>query len=181
MVNSLLRRTTKSDRQQSRTKLLKLTLLFFLIAEFAEGSAALVTNPEFLLNFLLTWELFHLFSFSTIFLLVIFEFAWKLEEIKNYDLRKVSTGILMVILLLILATFLIFHDYTGSQDFEHMYVYLILNSVLTRIFFEYGQNPLIPWLIFPVIGGIMAIYLDLPHKPKSEVLKNSRFVIFSVG
>ncbi|MFX0123553.1 MAG: acyltransferase family protein [Candidatus Hodarchaeota archaeon] len=177
VVNSLLRRTTKSDRQQSRTRLLKRTFLFFLIAEFAEGSAALVTNPEHLVNFLLTWELFHLFSFSTIFLLVIFEFAWKLEESRNYNHRKLSVSILVAILVLILGIFLIKHDYTNSKSFGQMYVDLTLDSILTRMIFEYGQNPLIPWLIFPIIGGIMAIVLDLPNKQKFEVWKNAKFLL----
>ncbi len=177
VVNSLLRRTTKADRQQSRIRLLKRTLLFFLIAEFAEGSTALVTNPEYLLNFLLTWELFHLFSFSTIFFLIIFEFTWKMEDIRNYCHRKVSLSVLVVVLIIILGIFLIFHDYTSSQGFGQMYVDLTIDSILTRMLYEYGQNPLIPWLIFPVIGGIMAIFLDLPHKHKPEVLKNARYVL----
>ena len=57
VVNSLLRRITKSDRKQSRTRLLKRTFLFFLIAEFAEGSTAIVTNPEYFLNYLYNYSL----------------------------------------------------------------------------------------------------------------------------
>lgn len=177
VVNSLLRRKTKSDRQNSRTRLLKRTFLFFLIAEFGEGSTALVNNPEYLINFLLTWELFHLFSFSTIFLLGIFELAWKLEEIKNFDYRKVTAFMLSIILIGILGAFLLIHDYTSSQGFERMYIDLNIDSFLSRAIFEYGQNPLIPWLIFPVIGGITAIYLDLPHNSTSEVTKRSRFTL----
>ncbi|MFW9905560.1 MAG: hypothetical protein ACFFFH_14555 [Candidatus Thorarchaeota archaeon] len=177
VVNSLLRRKTKSDRQNSRIRLLKRTFLFFLIAEFGEGSTAFVNNPEYLINFLLTWELFHLFSFSTIFLLGIFEIAWKLEEIKNYNYRKVSVFTLFIILVSILSVFLIIHDYASNQGFEQMYIDLNIDSFLSRTLFEYGQNPLIPWLIFPVIGGIAAIYFDLPHNSKPGVLKKARFTI----
>ncbi|MFX0126302.1 MAG: hypothetical protein ACFFAE_21960 [Candidatus Hodarchaeota archaeon] len=177
VVNSLLRRKTKSDRQNSRTRLLKRTFLFFLIAEFGEGSTALVNNPEYLINFLLTWELFHLFSFSTIFLLGIFEIAWKLEEIKNYDYKKVSLFTLSIILVSILGIFLVIHDYTSSQGFGRMYIDLTIDSFLSRTIFEYGQNPLIPWLIFPVIGGITAIYFDLPHNQIPEVSKRGRFTL----
>jgi len=179
VVNSLLRRKTKSDRQQSRTRLVKRTFLFFLIAEFAEGSAAIVTNPEYIINFLLTWELFHLFSFSTIFFLAIFEFAWKLEEIKNFNHRGVCITILTIIMMVILGIFLTIHDYTSSQSFEQMYVNLSINSILSRAIFEYGQNPLIPWLLFPVIGGIVAIFLDLPHKQKSDVSKNAKIALLT--
>lgn len=179
VVNSLLRRKAKSERQQSRTRLLKRTFLFFLIAEFAEASAAIVTNPDYIINFLLTWELFHLFSFSTIFFLVIFEVAWKLEETKNFNHRRVCVTILTIILIVILGVFLTIHDYTSSQSIEQMYVDLSINSILSRAIFEYGQNPIIPWLLFPVIGGIMAIFLDLPHKQKLEVSRNARIAILT--
>ncbi|MFX1283773.1 MAG: hypothetical protein ACFFB5_08960 [Promethearchaeota archaeon] len=179
VVNSLLQRTTESDRNNSRTRLIKRTLIFFIIAEFAEGATALVTNPKYLINYLLTWELFHLFSLTTIFLLLIFELAWKLEYKKAYDYRKVSSGVLIFFLGSILAIFLLIHDYSSGLAIEKLYVDLTLDSILKRAMFEYGQNPVIPWLSFPIIGGITANFLDLPHEQKKAVGKKLRLALLS--
>ncbi|UCE14547.1 MAG: hypothetical protein JSV04_05050, partial [Candidatus Heimdallarchaeota archaeon] len=180
VVNSLLRKNTEFERRDSRTRLLKRTILFFIIAEFAEGATGLVTQPEYLLNFLFTWELFHLFAFSTIFLLLIFEISWKLEEkgiSRNY--RKVSISILALFLIFILLIFLLIHDYTNSRMIETMYVDLTIDYILKRFIFEYGQNPLIPWLSFPILGGIVAIFLNMPNEAKAVAVKKTRLTLFS--
>ncbi len=180
VVNSLLRRSSSNfERRNSRTRLLKRAVIFFLVAEFCEGSAGLVTNPEYLLNYFLTWELFHLFSLSTIFLLLVFELTWKLEEKKAYNYRKVSISVLVFFLGVIIAIFLFIHDFSSGLAIEKMHVDLTVDSILKRTVFEYGQNPVIPWLSFPIIGGIIAIFLDLPHEQKSAILKKVRLVLLS--
>ncbi|MFX0119237.1 MAG: acyltransferase family protein [Candidatus Hodarchaeota archaeon] len=173
VANSLMRKRTEIERHDSRTRLLKRTVIFFVIAEFCEGITALVTNPGYLLNYLFTWELFHLFSLSTIFLLLVFEFAWKLEEQEGYNYRKIGGSVLIFFLIFIIAIFLIIHDYTSSTRIESMHVELALDSILKRMLFEYGQNPVIPWLSFPIIGGITAIFLNLTNEERSVALKKT--------
>ncbi|MHA2246956.1 MAG: acyltransferase family protein [Candidatus Hodarchaeales archaeon] len=176
VVNSLLRKE-KSERSETRFRLLKRTIIFFLIAEFCEGSAALVNRPELLLNFLLTWELFHMFALSTLFLLLVFEFAWWIEKQGNIDYKRVITALLSSFLLLTVLFFLLFHDYTNRVGIQNVYVNLDINSILQRALFEYGQNPVIPFFSFPILGGLLASFLDLPHERKNIVLKKAGVIL----
>ena len=172
IVNSLLRKKTRSERLDSRIRLLKRTIIFFLLAEVFEGLTALVNSPELILNYLLTWELFHLFSFSTFFLLCIFELSWKLESKRYKRPRQTSLLCFLVILILIIFVFILFHDYS-MYKFQGFYVEVEIDSLIHRVLFEDGQAPIIPWLIFPVLGGFFASYLDLPHKNKENILEKS--------
>ena len=172
VVNSLLRKE-ESERRETRYRLLKRTIIFFLIAEFCEGSAALVNRPELLLNFLLTWELFHMFALSTLFLLLVFEFAWWIEEQGYINYKRVIIASLSSFLFLIITIFLLFHDYTNRVGIQSVYVNLNISSILQRALFEYGQNPVIPFFSFPLLGGVIASFLDLPHERKNIVLKKA--------
>lgn len=176
VVNSLLRKE-ESERRETRYRLLKRTIIFFLIAEFCEGSAALVNRPELLLNFLLTWELFHMFALSTLFLLLVFEFAWWIEEQGYINYKRVIIASLSSFLFLIVIFFLLFHDYTNRVGIQSVYVNLNINSILQRALFEYGQNPVIPFFSFPLLGGLIASFLDLPHERKNIVLKKAGVVL----
>ncbi|MHA2246955.1 MAG: hypothetical protein ACXADY_18565 [Candidatus Hodarchaeales archaeon] len=186
LVNSLLRKE-KSERSETRNQLLKRTIIFLLIAEVTEASTALVNSPQYLLNFLLTWQLFHLFALTTIFLLLIFEFAWKIETQDFWNHRRVVTTVLSIFLVLVISFFLFFHDYSNNMPFQVHYVNLDFSSILQAIFFEDGQNPVIPWLSFSIIGGLLASFLDLPHEQKNEILKKAGvastggLLIFIVG
>ncbi|MFX0015279.1 MAG: hypothetical protein ACFFB2_09265 [Promethearchaeota archaeon] len=174
--NSLLLKETDIERRKTRHRLIKRTIIFILIAELLEGVAALVMSPKHLLNFLLTWELFHMFALSTLFLLVVFEFAWQVEKRSNFTSNSIVITVLLFVLVSLLMIFLIYHDYANAE--KHLvYVNLNINSILKRIFFEEGQNPIIPWLSFSVIGGLLATFLDLPHGKKEGILKKSRMVI----
>ncbi|MFX0170817.1 MAG: hypothetical protein ACFE9L_02750 [Candidatus Hodarchaeota archaeon] len=175
-TNSLLRKKTKNERLDSRYRLLKKTVIFFLIAEFGELVAGLVVSPKHLLNYLLTWELFHMFSFSTIFLLIVFEIAWMFETRGFWRHRQVSLVSLSFCLIFIISFFLIFHDYSSSQVMD-LYVELNLRSILERIFFEQGQSPIIPWLAFPSAGALLASYIDLPNEEKDLIIRRGLFSI----
>jgi hypothetical protein len=178
VTNSLLRKKEKIERQETRHRLLKKTIIFFIIAEFSEGTAGLVVSPEHLLNYLLTWELFHLFSLSTLVLLLVFEFAWYIEVTLRWNHKQVTTIILSLFLVFVLAIFLIFHDYSDEVGTRGIYVNLDLNSFFQRIVFEDGQNPVIPWISFPIVGGLLASFLDLPHEQRNTLLKKVGKVLF---
>jgi len=175
-TNSLLRRREKNEHLHSRNRLLKRTMIFFLIAEFGELIASLAVSPRHWLNYLLTWELFHMFAFSTFFLLIIFEFAWMIEARGSWNHKQVSLVALSLCLIFVISFFLIFHDYSSSQSMP-LYVELNIQSILQRIFFEQGQSPIIPWLAFPSAGALLASYLDLPNEDKDFIIRRALFAL----
>ncbi|MFX0182709.1 MAG: acyltransferase family protein [Candidatus Hodarchaeota archaeon] len=175
-TNSLLRRHEKTERLHSRSRLLKRTIIFFLIAEFGELVASLAVSPRHWLNYLLTWELFHMFAFSTFFLLIIFELAWMIESRSTRNHKEVILVALSLCLIFVISFFLIFHDYSSSQIMP-LYVDLNINSILQRIFFEQGQSPIIPWLAFPASGSLLASYLDLPNEDKDFIIRRALFAL----
>ena len=148
---------------------------------------ALVTSPSQIINFLLTWQLFHLFSFSTFFLLVILEIARGIESRFHRDLEQVSTILLLLSLIFLLIFFLIFHDYSGSRRVV-LPVSLHIFSVMEQALFDFGTCPIIPWLSFSLLGGLTAFILNLPnskygkiqHK-KGNALLIGGFLIFLLG
>ena len=176
IVNSLLRKDV-SDRKETRIRFIKKTIIFFLIAELTQGIVALITVPEYLINFLLTWEIFHMFALTSLFFLVVFEVAWQLEQRKKYNYRYVVIVTSILFLLAILGLFLLFHDYSSTRIIHGIYVELDLNSILERTVFESGQNPLIPFFSFPILGGLIAAFLNLPNEKTGIILKKARIVL----
>ncbi|MHA2278524.1 MAG: hypothetical protein ACXAC2_22320 [Candidatus Kariarchaeaceae archaeon] len=170
-TNSLFRKDEKSQRQETRIQFLKKAVIFFVIAEFSEGMAGLVVSPEHLLNYLFTWELFHIFSLSTLVILIIFELAWFIESKMDWEYKQVTTLLFLVTFVAIIGFFLLFHNYSDLIRTKGIYVNLDLNSILQRIFFEDGQNPIIPWISFPIGGALIASVLDLQHKSKYGLFK----------
>ena len=173
-VNSLLRQKSIIFRQETRSRLIKKTIIFFVIGEFSEGMAGIVVSPTHLMNYLLTWELFHLFSFSTLVLLIVFEIAWYLERQRGWDYLYAARLILAIILTFIIVIFLIFHDYSGEVGIQGLYTKLNLESIIERIWLEDGQNPVIPWLSFPILGALVAVILELPNEKKNSLLPKIR-------
>ena len=170
-TNSLFRKSDKNNRHNVRIQFLKKTVIFFVIAELSEGMAGLVVSPAHLVNYLLTWELFHLFSFSTLVVLLIFEVAWFIDAKLGFNYKQVLILLFTGSLTFVLGFFLVFHDYSGLVGTKGIYVNLDLMSILERVFFEDGQNPIIPWITFPIGGGLIASILDLQHKEKKELFK----------
>jgi len=176
IVNSLLRKTV-SDRKETRIRFIKKTIIFFFIAELTQGIVGLSTVPENLINFLLTWEIFHMFALTSLFFLVVFEIAWQLEQRKQYNYRSVVIIISLLFLLGILVSFLLFHDYSSTRSIHGIYVELNLKSVFERTIFESGQNPLIPFFSFPILGGLIAAFLNLPNEKTGIAFKKAKFVL----
>ncbi|MHA2173903.1 MAG: hypothetical protein ACXABI_03675 [Candidatus Hodarchaeales archaeon] len=182
ITNSLLRNKKKERQLKTRKKLLKKTIIFFLLAEFSEASAGLINSPEKLINYILTWELFHLFSISTLILLIVFEIAWYAETNLSWNYKKTVTMIFSLILVSVITFFLIFHDSSNEKGIGGLVTNLDLNSIFKRIFFEDGQNPTIPWIFFPIGGGLLAAVLDLPHEQRNRIVKKGwGIIIVSIG
>ncbi len=177
-VNSLLRKKDKNEAVEVRSRLLKRAVIFFIIAEFSELVTGFANAPDRILNHLLTWQLFHMFAFTTIFLLGIFEFGCWLESQYSYDRRHVFIALFLCTLVLILSIFLIFHDYSQSTRMS-LSVDLNLQSILKRILFDDGQTPIIPFIIFPAAGGLLASYLNLPNSDIHEIKKKAPFALMS--
>ncbi len=137
----------------------------------SEGIAGLVVSPNNLINYLLTWELFHLFSISTLFILIVFEISWFLELKLQQKPKQMGTIILLLTLFFLFSFFLIFHDPSNEKGVGGLYTNLDLNSILKRMIFEDGQNPTIPWIGFPLLGGFLALILDLPHDQDTNFSK----------
>lgn len=182
IVNSLLRKTV-SDRKETRIRFIKKTIIFFFIAELTQGIVGLeylrkgIVGPEYLINFLLTWEIFHMFALTSLFFLVVFEIAWQLEQRKQYNYRYVVIITSLLFLLGILVSFLLFHDYSSTRSIHGIYVESNLKSMFERTIFESGQNPLIPFFSFPILGGLIATFLNLPNEKTGIALKKAKFVL----
>ena len=177
-TNSLLRKKGEEKHLETRHKLVKKTIIFFILAELSEGLASLVVSPENLLNYLLTWELFHLFSISTLFLLLVFEIAWYTEKKLHWNPEQLTTVLLSLVFIFVFLVFFIFHDFSNEGGVGGVYTKLDLNSIFQRIILEDGQNPTIPWISFPLMGGILASFLDLPHAQNKIPIKKVVGAVF---
>jgi hypothetical protein len=171
-VNSLLRRKNSEERLEMRTRLLKRALIFFLIAEFSEIMAGLITSPENVLSFVFNWQLFHMFALATLLPLLVFEIGWKLEIKRKIDLRLATLILFFAIMLVVLIIYLIFHDYSESIKIE-LYTELNLQSILQRIFLEDGQSPIFPYLSFSAAGGFLASFFNFPNTEKKATLQRA--------
>ncbi|MHA2304627.1 MAG: hypothetical protein ACXACU_04475, partial [Candidatus Hodarchaeales archaeon] len=181
-ANSLLRRKTDVERKKSRHRVIKRGIIFFLVAEIAEIASALVAQQfDNLLNAILTWELFTQFSFTTFFVLFVFELAWILETQKKWDYKKIIIVELISCIAIVLTLFLIFHDYTQTTMIESLFVDLNFNSILQRAVFEAGQAPIIPFIAFSATGALMAVYVDLPNETRPNIVsKMKKTLLFSL-
>ena len=177
-TNSLLRRNEVDTRHNARVRLLKRTIIFLFLGLLHQLVCAMVLSPELLLNWFFTPNLFHIFSLSTIVILVIFEISWLLE-------RQVSRILLIEItslsLVFVIGVFLIFHDYSGSYFFGDPNTFELV-PFLAHILLDEGACPIFPFLAFPLAGSLLASYLRLPTSTsKTVVLKRSSLVVaFSV-
>ncbi len=177
-ANSLLRRKTNVERKKSRYRVIKRGIIFFLVAEIAEITSVLITQqPQLLLNAILTWELFTQFSFTTFFVLFVFELAWYLEEQKKWDFKKIIIVELISCIAVVLTLFSLFHDYTQTNMIDSLFVELNLNSILQRAVFEVGQAPIIPFTAFSATGALLAVYLDIPNEKKSAIIAKMKITL----
>ncbi|MFX0064534.1 MAG: hypothetical protein ACFFC7_20365 [Candidatus Hermodarchaeota archaeon] len=132
-----------------------------------------------ILNFLLSWHLFHMFAFSGVFVLLIFEFNWWLEKRTNLrvylDHRQFIILSFLIGLILILVIFLLFHDFSPTE--VPLFPELNLIDIFKFAFLDNGQYPVIPWLSFSITGGLVASYLDLTRAERKVFGKRVTKVI----
>ncbi|MFX1252368.1 MAG: hypothetical protein ACFFCZ_12255 [Promethearchaeota archaeon] len=181
-TNSLIRKDKISNRSKLRLRLINKSIIFAMFGFILQFLTAITIAPSNILNFLLSWHVFHMFAFSGIYLLFIFELSWWLEEkahIGAYLNHRLRLLILLTIsLIVVLVIFLIFHDYSSTEEVA-LFPNLDLLDIFRFAFFDDGRYPVIPWLSFSLIGGIVASFLDLAHTERSTVGKRSILVVWT--
>jgi hypothetical protein len=138
----------------------------------------IVRSPNELLkipNYIVSWHLFHLFAFSTLFLLFVWEVSiWISEKVDNPSL-KVERAFLITLLgssVIVLLLYFFFHEYTKGQPVIFP-VNLDLISILSHALLDISSAGVIPWLFFSLAGGITASLLDLSHSEVEASRKTS--------
>ncbi len=181
-VNSFLRKRGDNSRHyEIRSHTIKQSIIFFAFATITLALMSIIQNPEKFFNYLFTWHLFHLFAFSTLFLLLLFELAcWLEKKISNYwSYQQFFTILLLLSFFTTIVLFIFFHDYTVVRENLRMFpVALDIYSILENIFLDVSSCGIIPWLSFPLAGGLTASLLNLPSFSKSNILQKSKLLLF---
>ncbi|MHA2224423.1 MAG: hypothetical protein ACXAC8_04425 [Candidatus Hodarchaeales archaeon] len=134
-------------------------------------------NLGVLFNYIFTWYIIHVFAFSTIFILFLWELAIYVEKrFFNGKNQQILTIILSLSLMLIIVLFFVFHSFIKSQNATFP-VSLDIESVLVRAIFDIPSYGLIPWLIFPLVGGFIASFLNLPATTGNSEKKRGFIVL----
>ncbi|MHA2203749.1 MAG: hypothetical protein ACW991_08675, partial [Candidatus Hodarchaeales archaeon] len=182
-VNSFLRRRDTSSRNESRSHAIKRSIIFFIFASLALVLMSIIQAPDKLFNYLFTWHLLHLFSFSTLFLLLLWELAyWFEKRISAYwSYQQYFTILLFLSFFTIVVLFIFFHDYTVAKEDGRIFpVILDINSILEHIFLDISSCGIIPWLSFPLAGGLTASLFNLSFIPKNNALrKKATLLLFA--
>ncbi|MFX1516109.1 MAG: hypothetical protein ACFFC6_07365 [Promethearchaeota archaeon] len=189
-VNSFIRKKENSSSYDIRSHAIKRSIVFFLFASLALAIMSFIQAPEKLFNYLLTWHLLHLFAFSTLFLLILWELASWLEKKTSWSFQRAFTALLFSCFFSTITLFIFFHDYTVIKENSRLFpVTLDVQAILEGIFLDVSSCGLIPWLSFPLAGGITASIFNLPFSSeKSKILQkatllfvvNTLFLIFGV-
>ncbi|MFW9779004.1 MAG: acyltransferase family protein [Candidatus Heimdallarchaeota archaeon] len=180
-INSFLRYSNSEKHGLARDRALKRGFIFLVIASLAQIVVAISYNPSNVLNYVLTWNFFHLFFFSSIFFLALFELVWKLER-RGYNRQSFTIGILLASTLTLIGLFLLFHDYTVSREIPE-YVDLTIPSILGYALIDFGTTPIFPWFSFSLVGALMASILEIIYlKPREKIyLRTLILLMLSIG
>ncbi|MHA1945030.1 MAG: acyltransferase family protein [Candidatus Hodarchaeales archaeon] len=184
VCNSFLRRRNLKNQPEVRKKALKGALILFLFATFAQAIMTVVRSPNEWLklpNYIVSWHLFHLFAFSTLFLLLMWEVAiWISEKVDSTSL-KVERAFLITLVgssVIVLFLYFFFHEYTKGQPVIFP-VNLDILSILGHALLDIGSAGVIPWLFFSLTGGITASLLDLTNSEIETARKTT--VLLLIG
>lgn len=176
-TNSVLRKNhDPSQRSLIRTKYLKRSAIFLGLGIFKQTIGALLFGPKKILQYLFAWEIFHMFSFSTLFLLVVFEVGWLLQKY-GYSFRNMTIGFLATAFTVAATVFLLFHDYSLTHRVTYYLQELNLDSALRYIFIDQGPAPIIPFILFAIVGSFMATWLELPTMDKETIVERMRLIL----
>lgn len=182
-VNSFLKRGGNiSNRHKIRSHAIKRSIVFLIFLIFTMTIMAFSRGePEKLLNYFFTWHLFHLFAFSTLFLLLMWELAcWIEKKINDYwNSQQCLTVILLSNFILVIALFFLFYDYMMKQTVAFPVPFEI-KIILEYALLDLSTSGVIPWLAFTLAGGITASFLDLSNVQKIRVTEKS-FIIFTAN
>ncbi|MFX1256071.1 MAG: hypothetical protein ACFFCZ_30970, partial [Promethearchaeota archaeon] len=114
------------------------------------------------------------------FILFIFEIGWYLggkTNLQDYlEHRQIVTILFVINLAVILVIFLIFHDYSMTKKVP-LYVNLDIIKIARFALLDDGQCPMIPWLSFSLVGGLIASFLDLPNVNRGNSIKRAILVL----
>ena len=181
-ANSLLRQGPGADRSKIRNRSIKRVIILFLVGSLGQSIMALVVSPGEVVNYILTWNFFHLFGFTTLIFLIVFELVWGLEK-QGYEPQKTLVAILTGLLVILLVTFIIFHDYWDPVTAQHIIlsVKLDLADIIKHALIDYGTTPIIPWFSFGLMGGIAATALNLPDLESSKTANRKAVVLLLIG
>ncbi|UCE13463.1 MAG: hypothetical protein JSV04_14930 [Candidatus Heimdallarchaeota archaeon] len=184
-VNSFLRQSEDVfNRHEIRLHAVKRSIIFFAFATLALALMSIIQAPEKFLNYIFTWHLLHLFAFSTLYLLLIWEISRWFERKNRVSLnhQQIISILLLISLISIIALFIFFHDYTvmiqesNSREFP---VSLEILSILKNISFDVSSCGLIPWLSFPLAGGFTASFLNLNRDSQNHVMQKSKLLLLA--
>ncbi|UCG02527.1 MAG: acyltransferase family protein [Candidatus Heimdallarchaeota archaeon] len=181
-ANSLLRQGPGADRAKVRSRSLRRAIVLFIVGSFGQSIMALIVSPGEVINYILTWNFFHLFGFTSLSFLVIFEVVWWLEK-KGYDAQKLLVSILTGVLAVLLIIFIIFHDYWDPATAQHIVLStkLDLMDIIKHALIDYGTTPIIPWFSFGLMGGIAATALNLTDPESSQTANRKAAILLVVG
>lgn len=182
-VNSFLRQDEDvSNYYEIRLHAVKRSIIFCVFATLALGLMSIIQAPEKFLNYIFTWHLLHLFAFSTLYLLLIWEIARWFER-KNrvsWHHQQIISILLFISFIGIIALFIFFHDYTVMREKSREFpVPLEPFSILTNISLDISSCGLIPWLSFPLAGGFTASFLNLYRDTQNHIVQKSRLVLLA--
>ncbi len=182
--NSFLRSRNMNNQTKVKEKALKRALVLIIFATFAQAIMTFIRSPNEwikLPNYIFSWHLFHLFAFSTISLLLMWELAiWISKKADNQYLRleRAYLFVLLGISIIVLLLYFFFHEYTMGQPVTFP-VELDVISILGHALLDIGSAGVIPWMIFSLAGGITASILDLSQSEIKTARRNA--ILLLVG
>ena len=181
-ANSLIRQGPGADRVKVRSRSLRRAIILFIVGSVGQSIMALVASPGEVINYILTWNFFHLFGFTSLSFLVIFEIVWLLEK-RGYNPQQLLVSILAGLLAILLILFIIFHDYWDPATAQRIILSTEIDiaDILRHALIDYGTTPIIPFFGFGLMGGIAATALNLPDPESSESASRKAVIFLIIG
>lgn len=176
-MHSFLKSSSVANRPKVRSRVIRKSLFFAFFGFLAQFLMGLITGDLF--YYLFSWELFHMFAFTSLYILLMVELTWLLCDRtkigKVLDYRKTFIALFITSLIVVFVLFLIFHDYSHVRVEFHANLELI--SILSFAILDTGQCSIIPWLSFGLAGALFASFLDLPQIDNRDFSRRALSVV----